>query len=833
MCAGMAEKDPIPRPPPVLMRGTHIVRRLAVIGCLASFVYVTTHLAYYSLFTYHHTRDDEGYILVSLKEFFAGKALYGEVYSQYGPFFFFFKSILSLLTGMEVSHESTRLTTLVIWLLSAMVCGLIVYRISRSIVLAAFTYLLTFYTTTTMLSEPGHPHELTVLLAAGAIAVSFVHDARRTSRWGAVLAGGFLAALFLTKINVGVFLIWAFAIIFLSFGPRHGLLKLLRILLSLFAVLLPIILMRKHLGSFQDLQFAACSGLSILLVLLMLWKTDLHGRIPMHGLFRLGIGFLLVSVTTLTYIIFQGTSLVALFDGIVLRSLRFSGTFHIPGSEPLLGTYSVTVICLSAAALFLATHFARKNSAYRIMTGLVLKILFFVLVLCVCVSSSKGKTFYYPLPFLWVVLISPLPEIRNAVLLSSARITLCLVAAMHTLVVYPVAGSQVHWAFFLYIPASSIALWDVVHWGLTRIERIRPWSTILKRRRTCCVATLIIMLAFIISTQPSPSLIAKEHQKLIQLNMKGAESIRALPFEAGICHWVVTNLRAYADTYYSFPGFNSFYLWAEQEPPTALNTTNWMALFDEAMQKEVIRSLEAHDRLAILVNTPVAKSWLKFSRTTNCPLIEYIDQRFTTVFRAGGFQFKVRNEYATEAKQEYLLYKEWEPAHDHDVIPLPHNILSNRRPLSLSGWFKTSKGGVLIGRQKSLPFESEPDQASPVVYIGTDGLLRAQLHPDTSEPITARVKVDDDRWHHFVITAAAGRQRLFIDGKKAGRGELPDTQVSIQPVVQIGSGYTNGWPEASNGWNSYKGMIKNVTIKHRVITNENVKALYRQGLSEL
>ena len=43
---------------------------------------------YWLLFTTFMVYDDEGYVLLSLKNFAAHGALYDKVYTQYGPFFY-------------------------------------------------------------------------------------------------------------------------------------------------------------------------------------------------------------------------------------------------------------------------------------------------------------------------------------------------------------------------------------------------------------------------------------------------------------------------------------------------------------------------------------------------------------------------------------------------------------------------------------------------------------------------------------------------------------------------------------------------------------------------
>ena len=76
--------------------------------------------------------DDEGYVLLTLQTYLAGQPLYDKTYSQYGPAFYIVESGLRGLTGLPLTHDATRLKSLVLWLLRAGLSAGIVYRLTRS-----------------------------------------------------------------------------------------------------------------------------------------------------------------------------------------------------------------------------------------------------------------------------------------------------------------------------------------------------------------------------------------------------------------------------------------------------------------------------------------------------------------------------------------------------------------------------------------------------------------------------------------------------------------------------------------------------------------------------
>src|SRR5215831_13550650 len=57
---------------------------------------------FYRMFTLFAAYDDEGYVLVLLREVAAGRPLYDGVYSQYGPFFVGVMSRFFRATGLSI-----------------------------------------------------------------------------------------------------------------------------------------------------------------------------------------------------------------------------------------------------------------------------------------------------------------------------------------------------------------------------------------------------------------------------------------------------------------------------------------------------------------------------------------------------------------------------------------------------------------------------------------------------------------------------------------------------------------------------------------------------------
>jgi predicted membrane-bound mannosyltransferase len=63
--------------------------------------------------------DDEGYVLLALDHYRAGEHLYSEVFSEFGPFYFFTQGAVFRLLKLPMTHDAGRLVTLITWIASA------------------------------------------------------------------------------------------------------------------------------------------------------------------------------------------------------------------------------------------------------------------------------------------------------------------------------------------------------------------------------------------------------------------------------------------------------------------------------------------------------------------------------------------------------------------------------------------------------------------------------------------------------------------------------------------------------------------------------------------
>jgi hypothetical protein len=127
---------------------------------------------YYYTFSRFSWYDDEGYVMMSVRQVAEGRALYGDVYSQYGPFYYLIRRALLGTFQAPVSHDLTRLITVGTWVAAAVLAGLYLIRVGRVTVAVLIGYLLVFHHLRPMAHEPGHPQELCMLGVLGALALT-------------------------------------------------------------------------------------------------------------------------------------------------------------------------------------------------------------------------------------------------------------------------------------------------------------------------------------------------------------------------------------------------------------------------------------------------------------------------------------------------------------------------------------------------------------------------------------------------------------------------------------------------------------------------------------
>lgn len=581
--------------------------------------------------------DDEGYMLTALGSFVDRGSLYDEVFSQYGPFYFGVWGGLFSTFGIPVDHEHGRVVTGVVWVGSSLALGLATWWVTRSAFLGIGVQALSFSALIILGSEPMHAGGMVTLLLAAIVCIAcFVGPG--LSPWPMALLGGALAALTLTKVNVGGFALVALALVCAYSYPVLSSRRWLRVAVEVGFVALPILLMSSKLGEDWVRQYAFHVSIAALAVVIALRARTAEAR-ETEELWWIGGGLVAVALTSCLAVLGSGTSPGGLVEGVLLQPLQQDDAFslQLPLDD---GIWIFDAVALAGAIAYWAVR--RRGVAPGPVARVVLWALVAVVGLEIALSvigrtvpwdslSLEGHPFAF-LAFAWVALIPTSAGARTPA--AFARLLLPPLAVLQALHAFPVAGSQMMWSTLLLIPLGAICLANGVSGiaaNLSRAQRLPAAAVGL-------AAAVALALHVGNATLRDP---LDEAQYLydtrVPLGLPGAESLRMGPLEVETYGRLVAAIDRNCPAFLTEPGMGSFYVWSQQEPPTGQNATAWMTLFDDERQRQVIEDTRRIDGLCLVRNELLVQAWTHGGPAEG-PLARYLSRGFTPLAEINGYE---------------------------------------------------------------------------------------------------------------------------------------------------------------------------------------------------
>ncbi len=566
-------------------------------------------VGYLAMFSSFHAYDDEGSILITLKDYLSGLPLLTPNIPYYGPFFYETIGGLFKLLGIAPTNDSGRLLTLVFWLIASALAAFAAYRLTRNLWITLVVQLVAFIVLTALTREPMTVYGLLSLLMLGLVVAACFASTK--PRAAALAIGAIVAALCLVKINVGAFA--ALAVVFAWSGglaPRWRRFALPAVGVVMTAA--PLLLMANLLARAWVLEFALVVSMSAAAVSLA-WILAPPPRLTSPSSAWLILGGVTAAALTLAVALAGGTHVADIWNGLVVRSVQFSQLFTWPvDANPVvvLGAALSLAACVAYSRLRVSDSTA---DLVRIAAGL------FILLSILLLPSSL---WLLGLSLAWIATRARRDEPNHYV-----RLLLPALAVLESLHAYPVAGTQLSLAALLMIPVGAVVLNDGITGVTTRgAARVAPAALIL--------ATAVLALeGFLAGSQfaaGSPS------------GLRGAELVRMQVKQAAQLRQLAAAIDSECSSFITFPGMNSIYIWTGQEPPSDLRYGVWWLTPDPVDQQAVVRQLEGRSRLCVVKNQTLIDFWAQGRQVPPQPVVDFIDASFVPSATFGDYEVLVR-----------------------------------------------------------------------------------------------------------------------------------------------------------------------------------------------
>jgi hypothetical protein len=583
--------------------------------------------AYWLLFTTFMGYDDEGYVLISLKNYSTYGGLYAKVYSQYGPFFYFLHDVGHRLLGYEFDNTAGRMITLACWMITAGACAHLVWQQTKATALAGFTLTLTFFYLVLMIREPIHPGGIIAVLVALGTSWGASLISRRNMRGLAIISGLIGSALLFTKINVGVFFLMAAASWFVIHLQKESQARHAAALAVGLLLLLPLGLMSAELDQGWCRIFVGLSVVASLTMMSVSWRD----RQPMTtwSNARWSAGAALVfGMVIIGAVCWRGTTLFQMVEGILLGPIRHPRVYHFPPAwKPAaiaLGTLS------SLTAILVWSGHGRRLSWLLVGLRLALTTEIILASVQLLPFTTHSSVMTYAVPWAWLFVLRLAPSASPPKTPNIAS-WIGLILVLQYLHAYPVAGTQIAWGTFLIIPLIALGLHDT---GLFIKENGYP-------KISSAIQFSCLVLA-VFSAEKISLLGWRNYTGSQPLSLQGAEKVRPPEDFAVALRIMALNASAHGDMLFSLPGMFSFNGWTQLPSPTLANTTHWFSLLKPDQQQEIALALSQAQKPVLIVNQSLLDYLTDQKFTIASPLHEYLRENFECAFKLRDYEFWVR-----------------------------------------------------------------------------------------------------------------------------------------------------------------------------------------------
>jgi len=532
--------------------------------------------AFGSLFTTFMPWDDEGYFLLSYRDYLNGVTPYDSIYSFYGPYTFLAAGLFTAFDVSNVSHDGLRWITLAVWLGIAVLFSAAAFGRTADFI-AAIVVLLSIGLRLNGLSRAvGHPQiwiiaALAVLLCLGTAWLTGPRHVRRAF-WVGLIAGTIL----LFKINIGVYVLIACALLaslqLADVRWRNGSLGVTFLAASGLAAAMTLERVRGR----DERWFVLVYICSLAAVLLTAWqRRPRPDPLRPAAVVWFSIGLATAVSFGIAAILATGTSVMGLWEGLVLGPLRLTRGYHWPFYD---ANNTASLGLCAAAAVLSAAVLAVTRSPRRVTAVAWLKL--------VAGTGVLLTSWYDPvaglcasLLLLWLVVLDA-PSKPVAYL---DRTFLAVLSLLYSLELFPIAGDQIDWATLLPTVAAALMMAD----GTRALAEQR---VVIRASFPVAAATVCILVAGVLGISAGTRAVQmwNRWQSLESVDLPGTIWLRLPPVETARLRLIATSMRKNCQTVLSLPGLYSFAIWSGVTPKERRRINSWPFLFgDDAIAKEL------------------------------------------------------------------------------------------------------------------------------------------------------------------------------------------------------------------------------------------------------
>ncbi len=610
--------------------------------------------AYFLIFSEFAPYDDEGTLLVTVNSFVHGDALYRDIWSVYGPFYYELFGGFFKLFGLSVTTEASRTIVLLVWVAASLLFGVAAQRLTDRLAIGLTTTTAAFAALTVLANEPMHPEGLCSLLLAGFVFCA-VAGLRERVGWSGIACGALLAALLLTKVNLGIFAIAGTVLAgALTIGPLYRI-RPLRWLIILAFLAMPLVILGSDLKLFWVRELGLLEALAAISVLVAARTVSpARGGADAEGDARMlrwaigaVLGFLAAFVLIVVIVLITGPSVSDVYRGVVTDALEIHNVLTSQFPFPSGSAIDWAIGAIVVAALASWVRLTRPGSRPVIWTGLG-RALVGLIILCsvahitpLALPPAAENPIVRPMLLVWVAVIPPLGVVETSYK-RFLRVLLPLVAIAETLQVYPVPGSQVGIASVTFVIVGALCLGDA-------LADLRAWSeargglAVPNLGAAVAVLAIAVPAMFALNSIVLPGLSnAVTYHEEPKLGLPGTGPMRLPAPQVEEYVGLVDALHEHkCSTFIGWPAVNSLYLWSGLEPPRPAVPNGWFYAATEAQQELAVAELKAAERPCAIVDEELANFYLKGEPAPATSLVEYVQKNFEPVATIGASQFEV------------------------------------------------------------------------------------------------------------------------------------------------------------------------------------------------